>query len=135
MAPMPAHIVIADDDRPIAELLCTIFEDEGYAVQCCYSGEAALAAVEQCQPDLAILDMQMEKRGSGLEVVQRMRATPALHDTPIIIYSADSVFLREVRAQLLQQRCEVLDKPFDITTLLDLVAQAVCARAREGALQ
>ena len=135
MSPMPAHIIIADDDRPIAELLCTILEDEGYSVQCCYSGKAALDAMEQRRPDLVILDMQMEKRGSGLEVVQRMRATPALHDTPIIIYSADSVFLRQVRAQLLQQRCQVLDKPFDITTLLDMVAQAVCAKAREVALQ
>ena len=73
----------------------------------------------------------MEKRRSGLEVVQRMRAHPALHDIPVIIYSADSVFLREVQAQLLEHRCQILEKPFDITTLLALVAAAVCPTARE----
>jgi two-component system nitrogen regulation response regulator NtrX len=131
MSHNPAHIVIADDDRAIAELLCTILEDEGYSIQCCYSGKAALDAIKQRQPNLVILDMQMEWRGSGLEVVQRMRAHPALYDTPVIIYSADSLFLSTIRDQLLAHRCLVLEKPFDIDTLLDMVARAVCIHAQE----
>jgi two-component system, OmpR family, response regulator len=56
MSDIPTSIVIADDDRAIAELLCTIFDEEGYSVECCYSGQAAIEAVQRHQPDLVILE-------------------------------------------------------------------------------
>jgi CheY-like chemotaxis protein len=127
----PTFIVIADDDRLIAELLCTVFDDEGYGVFCCYSGSSAYQAIEQHIPDLVLLDMQMEKRWSGLEVVQRMRAHPHLRTIPVIVYSADSLFLGEVRDKLLAYNCQILEKPFNLSLLLDIVARAISLQERD----
>ncbi|MFL5804549.1 MAG: hypothetical protein ACJ8CR_22735, partial [Roseiflexaceae bacterium] len=41
----PILIVLADDDKAIAALLYTIFEDEGYHVFACHSGEIAYKAI------------------------------------------------------------------------------------------
>jgi CheY-like chemotaxis protein len=123
-------IVIADDDKAIAALLYTIFKDEGYHVYACHSGHAAYKAIEQLQPDLAILDMQMEKRASGLEVVQRMRASTSLSGIPVIIYSADSLFLGEVRDRLVAHQCQILEKPFDLYVLIDMVARSIVQKER-----
>jgi len=103
----PLLILIADDEKAIAALLCTIFEDEGYHVYACHSGKAAAKAIEHLHPDLAILDMQMEQRWSGLEVVQHMCDNPTLKDIPVIIYSANNLCLDEVRDKLMAHRCQI----------------------------
>jgi CheY-like chemotaxis protein len=131
MPPAPLLILIADDEKAIAALLCTIFEDEGYHVYACHSGKAAYQAIEQLHPDLAILDMQMEKRWSGLEVVQHMRDNTTLSNIPVIIYSANSLFLGEVRERLVAHHCQILEKPFDLDVLLDMVAHTVTHKERE----
>jgi CheY-like chemotaxis protein len=124
-------IVIADDNKALATLLYTLLEDEGYHVVPCYSGEAAYQAIVQLQPDLAILDMQMEKRWSGVEVVQRIRADTTLSSIPVIIYSADIFSLREVGTKLRAHHCYILEKPFELKVLLDIVARSATQRERE----
>jgi CheY-like chemotaxis protein len=131
MPPAPILILIADDEKAIAALLCTIFKDEGYHVYACHSGKAAYQAIAQLQPNLVILDMQMEKRWSGLEVVQHMRDTTALSSIPVIIYSADAHSLGEVRNRLAAHQCHILEKPFELNALLDMVARIVSQKERE----
>jgi CheY-like chemotaxis protein len=124
-------MVVADDDKASAELLCNILDDEGYHVICCFSGREALQAIQQHKPDLAILDMQMEKRFSGLEIVQMVRANPELHAIPVIIYSADNRFLHEMKEQLFEQDCTTLAKPFSLNTLLDMIKRTIVLHERE----
>src|SRR5215212_1514103 len=71
-------IVVADDDRAIANLLCEILGDEGYHVICCSSGQEAWRALQEHKPAAAILDMQMETRTSGFEVVQLLRSDASM---------------------------------------------------------
>jgi DNA-binding NtrC family response regulator len=75
--------------------------------------------------------MQMEKRWSGLEVVQHMRDTTALSSIPVIIYSADAHSLGEVRNRLAAHQCHILEKPFELNALLDMVARIVSQKERE----
>ena len=122
-----ASIVVADDDQAIARLLGTLLVGEGYRVICCSSGRAAYAAIQKYTPNLAILDMQMKQRGCGLDVLQWMRAKPATPLTPVIIYSADGRFLSAVEDRLSAYHCGVLKKPFNVNTLLDLIARMIGA--------
>jgi CheY-like chemotaxis protein len=105
-------IVVADDDRAIANLLCDILGDEGYHVICC-------------------LDMQMETRTSGFEVVQILRSDARTRHIPVIIYSADSHLLQQMREQLLVHHCEMLTKPFYLQDLLSLVERLIPLTQRE----
>ena len=118
-------IVLADDDKPIIDMLSDLLEDEGYDTICCYSGEAAYLLITQRLPAFVILDLQMEQLDSGLDVLQMMRFNPATSTIPVLICSADGVFLRSKQEQLKVHRCEVLEKPFDIVTVLAIIERAL----------
>jgi two-component system, OmpR family, response regulator ResD len=114
-------IVLADDDSAIIEMLSAALSDEGYHTVCCFSGKDAFEAVQKDKPQLVILDMQMEKPDAGLDVVQMMRIDPDTATIPVIICSADAVFLREKQHQLKAHGCETLEKPFNLDELLTLI--------------
>jgi CheY-like chemotaxis protein len=97
------------------------FAPNGRSIHASWSGQKG--AVHQ--PDLAILDMQMEKRASGLEVVQRMRASTSLSGIPVIIYICGCSLLGEVRDRLVAHQCQILEKPFNLNVLLDLVGRTI----------
>ena len=124
-------IVVADDDRAIANLLCDILGDEGYHVICCSSGQEACKAIQEHKPAAAILDMQMETGTSGFEVVQILRSDASTRYIPVILYSADSRLLQEMREQLLAHQCEILAKPFYLQDLLRLIERLIPLTERE----
>jgi CheY-like chemotaxis protein len=82
-----ASIVIAEDDRDIAELLKTVLTNAGHAVQTAPNGAAALEMIERTVPDLVILDHHMPGM-SGLEVAGRLRAEEGTATIPMIMLSA-----------------------------------------------
>jgi two-component system response regulator MprA len=73
------HLVVVDDDEPIAASLRRALEYEGYVVTVAHDGQAALDAVRQVRPDLVVLDLMLPGL-DGIAVCRRLRAdqTPAL---------------------------------------------------------
>ena len=131
MVTRAVSIVVADDDQAIANLLCDILGDEGYHVICCSSGQEAIKAIQEHKPAAAILDMQMETCISGFEVVQIMRSDASMRHIPVILYSADSLLLQQMREQLLAHHCEILSKPFYLQDLLSLIERLIPLTERE----
>ncbi len=84
-------IVVADDDAGIVLFLSTYLESLGYKVISCGDGEAAMKAIVEHRPDLAILDVSMPG-ASGIVVTSQLRVHPdvRLRKTPIIILTAKS---------------------------------------------
>ena len=80
---MSETILVADDEREIAELVALYLENEGFQVIKCYDGSTALAYVEG-QQDLAILDIMLPG-ASGLEICRRIREK---YNYPIIMLTA-----------------------------------------------
>jgi DNA-binding response OmpR family regulator len=66
------QILVADDDRNIAQLLRTILEPEGYEVTVAHDGEAALEARRARKFDLVILDVNMPAK-DGLAACEEIR--------------------------------------------------------------
>lgn len=114
-------IVLADDDKPIIDMLSELLEDEGYHTSCCYSGQQAYAIITEYLPAFVILDMQMEQEDAGMVVLQMMRRNATTKDIPVLICSADGAFLRSKQQQLKQYSCGMLEKPFDILEVLAIV--------------
>src|SRR5258708_8663515 len=56
-----ARIMVIDDDQPICEFLNDALTDEGFSVAITYSGLAALAIIDEFNPNLILLDMLMPK--------------------------------------------------------------------------
>ena len=81
---MPAHILIAEDDRKQAELLRRYLERDGHVAAVVHDGQAAIDEVRRRRLDLLLLDVMMP-RVDGLTVCERVRADM---DTPIVVLTA-----------------------------------------------
>ena len=67
------NLLLVDDEKKFASMLARRLELRGMQVTVCFSGEDALAAVEEIERlDVAILDVKMPGIG-GIELKQRLR--------------------------------------------------------------
>jgi CheY-like chemotaxis protein len=81
-------VVVADDDPDIRQLVVLAVTRAGGAVTAeVGSGAAALQAIRQTAPELAILDVSMPEL-TGLEVCRALRADPATAGVRIMLLSA-----------------------------------------------
>lgn len=77
-------IALVDDDRNILATLSIALQAEGYATRVYSDGEAALAALVQNPPDLAVFDIKMP-RMDGMELLRQLRARS---DLPVIFLTS-----------------------------------------------
>ena len=77
-------IALVDDDRNILTTLSIALQAEGYATRVYSDGEAALKALLENPPDLAVFDIKMP-RMDGMELLRRLRATSEL---PVIFLTS-----------------------------------------------
>lgn len=81
---MNENILIADDEREIADLLEVYLINDGYTVFKFYNGSDALKCIETEKLDLAVLDVMMPDI-NGFQICQKIREN---HFFPIIMLTA-----------------------------------------------
>ena len=91
---MAPRILIADDDRDLAEGLSWYLEAAGYEVCLAVNGREALARFELDRPVLVILDIMMPEM-DGVGVCKSIRAKSSI---PILMLSAKDSEIDKVRA-------------------------------------
>ena len=121
---LPAHILVAEDQTDIRELLVMNLRSAGYEVTAVGDGEQALARHAERAADLLILDLMMP-RIDGLEVCKALRAKGSA--TPILMLTAKSTELDRVLGLELGAD-DYLTKPFSLAELLARV-KALLRRA------
>ena len=84
---MSKKILIADDEPNIVTALELLLQRNGYEVHVARNGEEALKLVEDCNPDLVLLDVMMPVR-SGYDVCTRIRECAEWRHIKIIMLSA-----------------------------------------------
>ena len=80
-------ILVAEDDRDIADLIAHYFSRAGWRAHITGTGDEALASARQNQTDLIILDVMLPGL-SGLEVCRALRADRTTAAIPIIMLTA-----------------------------------------------
>jgi DNA-binding response OmpR family regulator len=121
---MPPHILVAEDQADIRDLLVMNLRGAGYHVAAVADGAAALASQAESASDLLILDLMMPAL-DGLEVCKALRARG--HGTPILMLTAKSTELDRVLGLELGAD-DYLTKPFSLAELLARV-KALLRRA------
>jgi DNA-binding response OmpR family regulator len=121
---MPPHILVAEDQADIRDLLVMNLRGAGYQVEAVADGAAALASQAESASDLLILDLMMPAL-DGLEVCKALRARG--HGTPILMLTAKSTELDRVLGLELGAD-DSLTKPFSMAELLARV-KALLRRA------
>lgn len=107
------RLLVAEDNRMLAQALEAVLVQNGYAVDVAASGADA-DHLEQCTPyDLVILDLQLPEL-DGFEVLARMRARRSR--VPVLILSVHDTIDRRVRGLDLGAD-DFVGKPFEISEL------------------
>jgi DNA-binding response OmpR family regulator len=144
---MPYHLLVAEDQDDIRELITLNLRNSGYQVTSVADGLAAMAAQAGQVFDMLILDLMMPGM-DGLEVCKALRAKG--RSTPILMLTAKSTELDRVLGLELGAD-DYLTKPFSLAELMARVkallrraellvaaqsaAQAQPASLRNGALE
>lgn len=85
---LPADVLIADDMNTNRLLLAKYLEScDLLSLHFAENGETALGMARELKPDLVLMDLQMPRMG-GLEAARRIKADPALSDTPVLAVTA-----------------------------------------------
>jgi DNA-binding response OmpR family regulator len=84
---MAKRILIADDEPNIVVSLEFLMKQMGHSVRVANTGEDALNAVGEFNPDLILLDVMMP-RMSGFDLCQTVRENPAWKGIKIVMLSA-----------------------------------------------
>jgi two-component system response regulator ChvI len=116
-------IALVDDDRNILTTLSIALQAEGYAIRVYSDGEAALKALTENPPDLAVFDIKMP-RMDGMELLRRLRATS---DLPVIFLTSKDEEQDE-EAGLAMGADDYIAKPFSQRLLLARI-RAIMRRA------
>jgi DNA-binding response OmpR family regulator len=109
-------ILVAEDDRDIAELIGRYLKKAGWTPWITASGDEALAHARKHPVDVAILDVMLPGM-SGLEVCRSLRTDPSTAALPIIIVTAraeetDRIIGLEIGAD------DYISKPFSPNELV-----------------
>jgi CheY-like chemotaxis protein len=107
------HVDDEPDIREVVELSLGL--DPGFVMQSCGSGEDALAAAAEWQPDLILLDVMMPVM-DGPATLARLRGNPRTADIPVIFMTARAQ-AREVDRFRSLGALGIIPKPFDPMTL------------------
>jgi DNA-binding NtrC family response regulator len=132
-----AHILIVDDEREMCALVGTLVSERGHRAQCVYSGEAALRAARERQPDLVLLDLRlggmdgggMDGGGiDGIETLQRLKSLAP--GSPIVMMTAFGNVEAAVHAMKVGAT-DFVSKPFNNQALLSTI-EALLAMGHEA---
>ncbi|MDB5689694.1 MAG: two component transcriptional regulator [Sphingomonas bacterium] len=110
---MSASIALVDDDRNILTSVSIALQAEGFLVRVYSDGDAALKALTDNPPDLAVLDIKMP-RMDGMELLRRLREKSAL---PVVFLTSKDDELDEALGLALGAD-DYITKPFSQRLLI-----------------
>lgn len=110
-------ILVVDDEAHITHVVALKLTNAGYRVLTAGDGEEAFEVATAERPDLVITDLQMPYM-SGLELSKKMRRTPELASTPVLMLTARGYALDQSELGQTNIRA-VLSKPFSPRDVLD----------------
>ena len=114
------RILVVDDDADVRFILSTVLEAAGFNVYGAGDGLEAVESLQRRRYDVLLTDYRMPKM-DGLELLDVARAM--WPDLPVIVLTGDSVSFKQ-HGCLGAEAFALIDKPFDRTHLLNLVAAA-----------
>lgn len=114
----PPTILIIDDDLALQTVLEIALRDAGYQVVLANDGEEGIEKLRTVKPDLVISDIMMPQM-DGVETFERIKEQ--LQDDGIPIFVMTALSRKPWFADLEADGAVILQKPFDIDKLLDLI--------------
>lgn len=110
-----AHILVAEDERDIRELVMFTLQFAGHKVTQAQNGEIAVELAQQVLPDLILTDVRMPKM-TGYEVCRALKEIESVKHIPVVILSAKGQD-DEIETGKAAGAIDYILKPFDMAEL------------------
>lgn len=128
---MSAHLLVVDSDAAIQDLIRLNLTRAGHAVESTGDAESALLVLDDCLPDLILLEWDLPGQ-SGVSLIRRIRAQPRTRDLPIIMVSQrasehDKIMALEAGAD------DYMTKPFSPREMIARIQALLRRRAPHAA--
>ena len=117
--PKIKHVLVVDDNADAADTLGALLTAWGYDVTVAHDGPAALAALQDTTPDIALLDIGMPAM-DGYELAAHLRFQPGCEQLTIVAITG-SGGLEDVRRSRAKGFSAHLVKPVSAASLLTLL--------------
>lgn len=121
-------VLHVEDDRLVADAVNISLHDEGWSVETCPTGTAALEKLRGGgRFDVLIFDNNLPDT-NGIELIRQTRALAHRQQTPITTLSGGDVGLEARRAGA----NSILRKPEDVALIAETVARLLARKARQN---
>lgn len=119
-------VLLVDDDPGFLKATSAVLQGAGFEVLTAEDGQSGLAAVLEHNPDVAVVDVIMNRPDEGFALARAIRADQRLADTAVLVVTAageryQMVF--EPDDQWLPVE-KVLEKPVDSDRLIAEISKA-----------
>jgi len=113
---MKKKILVVDDEFEIVELTRMILEKEGFQVSGANSGMSAIKLVQEVNPDMILLDVNMPEM-SGWEVLRVLKTDETMSHIPVILFTIKSEVRDKVHG-IQNGAYDYITKPFSYDELV-----------------
>lgn len=113
---MSKHILLAEDDSGISEVVKIILTDEGYTVHIAITKKTIEETLAKHKIALIFLDVSLSGE-SGVDIAKALKSDTTTNSIPLVMLSANTnieEIAKNVRAD------DFLKKPFEIEELLSM---------------
>lgn len=119
-----AHILIADDQEKIRQMLKSLLEQYGHEITLAINGREALNPFRPDKIDLVITDILMPDI-AGIETIRELRKVDA--DVKIMAMSGGGTIgaTGYLRMAGMFGAKETIEKPFNVQDMLDIVSECL----------
>lgn len=121
-AKAPPHVLLVEDEPGTLTTVALLLEMSGFRVTQASNGERALQQLSRERPDIVLTDFMMP-HVNGLELIQAMRAQPALAAIPVILTSA--ALPADIEPSKVAQG--FITKPYRIEAVIQLIESILAA--------
>lgn len=117
---MSIRVLLVDDERDFVEVLSERLANRGFHVNIAFSGDEALEALQEADPDVVILDVLMPGR-NGIETLQEIKRLKPLAE--VIMLTGHGTVETAIEGMRLGAY-DYLMKPSDTPVLIAKITKA-----------
>ena len=125
------RIVVGEHNRDVIARLRSLLGQEGHTVSLAMDGVETLWLIQSERPELIIIDWMIPVTG-GIQVCKKVRASPDVASTPIIMLVDESPLIEDMKEMNVPVN-GYLSKPVDADKLLEMVNSMTTGAVRAPA--
>jgi DNA-binding NtrC family response regulator len=111
------RILVVDDNKDFADVLCDILKSNQYIADSCYGGKHAIELVTASKFDIVFLDISMPEM-NGVEALKEIKKVRP--DSMVVMMTGFP--MDELAHKAIEEKAaDIIYKPFEIDKILNLI--------------